>query len=55
MGKIYKHKYEAWEKPEGDIDLLTSYIKDFPGENITDFFSKLKSFSIRFALSWFKP
>ena len=41
MGKIYKHKYEAWEKPEGDTDLLTSYIKDYPGENIT-FFSKLK-------------
>ena len=40
MGKIDKHKYEAWEKPEGDIDLLTSYIKDYPGENV--FFFKLK-------------
>ena len=35
MGKIYKHKYEAWEKPEGDIDLLTSYVKDYPGENVS--------------------
>ena len=33
LGKIYKHKYEVWQKPDGDFDHMTSYVREYPGIN----------------------
>ncbi len=33
LEKLYKHRYDTWQKPEGDMEHVTNYIQDYPGES----------------------